>query len=111
MLCPDGRQVLSYNVFLLLFLEMSYNIYKTKSYLIFPLKKFFALLLVFESNRITSSKKFHLFYTKKTYFFFFFPIIFTKYSHQFIYSTRYFNKIFILHQFFIIFPNGHTFLI
>ena len=73
MLCPDGRQVLSYNVFLLLFLEMSYNIYKTKSYLIFPLKKNFAFLLVFEINRITSSKRFHLFYTKKTYFFYFTP--------------------------------------
>ena len=110
MLCPDGRQVLSYNVFLLLFLEMSYNIYKTKSYLIFPLKIFFALLLVFD--RITSFKRFHLFYTKKFFLFFlFYTITFTKYSHQFIYSIRYFNKIFILHQFFIIFANGHTFLI
>ena len=73
MLCPDGRQVLSYNVFLLLLLEMSYNIYKTKSYLIFSLKIFFALLLAFESNRITSFKRFHLFYTKKLIFFYFTP--------------------------------------
>ena len=70
MLCPDGRQVLSYNVFLLLFLEMSYNIYETKSYLIFPLKIFFALLLVFD--RITSFKRFHLFYTKFFFLFFYF---------------------------------------
>ena len=39
---------------------------------------------------------------EKTYFFLFYTSIFTKHSHQFIYSTHLFNKIFILLQFFII---------
>ena len=44
---------------------------------------------------------FCLFYTKNL-FFLFYPITFTKHPHQFIYFTRYFNKIFILLNFFII---------
>ena len=43
-------------------------------------------------------------YLKLT-FFLFYIIIFIKHSHQFIYFTRYFNKIFILLNFFIISHN------
>ena len=39
---------------------------------------------------------------KKKLFFLFYTLIFTKHSHQFIYSTHLFDKIFILLQFFII---------
>ena len=38
---------------------------------------------------------FCLFYKKKIYFFLFYTSIFIKHSHQFIYSTHLFNKIFI----------------
>ena len=42
-----------------------------------------------KSNRISLSKKFNLFYTKNLHFLFY-AIIFTKYSHQFIYYTHFF---------------------
>ena len=44
---------------------------------------------------------FHLFCIKKLLFLFY-TLIFTKHSHQFIYSTHLSNKIFIILQFFII---------
>ena len=44
---------------------------------------------------------FCIFY-KKNLLFLFYTLIFTKHSHQFIYSTHLFNKIFIFLQFFII---------
>ena len=47
---------------------------------------------------------YRLFYTKKTTFFLFYTLNFTKHSHQFIYSTHLFNKIFILFTFFYYFP-------
>ena len=43
-----------------------------------------------------------LFCTKKKLLFLFYTLIFTKHSHQFIYSTHLFNKIFIFLPFFII---------
>ena len=46
---------------------------------------------------------------KSTLLFLFYIITFTKYPYQFIYFTRLFNKIFIIHQFFNNFPNGYTF--
>ena len=61
-------------------------------------------LWLHKSNYISWWKRFRLFYTKNLLFLFY-TIIFTKHSHQFIYFTRYFNKIFILHQFFIISHN------
>ena len=50
---------------------------------------------------MSSFKFFCLFYTKNLIFLFY-TITFIKHPHQFIYFTRYFNKIFILLNFFII---------
>ena len=77
---------------------------------LFPSQRIYVCFWVHKSNHISSWKRFHLFYTKNLHFLFY-TITFTKHPHQFIYFTRLFNKIFILHQFFIIFPNSHTFLI
>ena len=54
------------------------------------------------SNHI-SSFKFSVYFTRKNLLFLFYTSTFTKHSHQFIYSTHLFNKIFILLHFFIIF--------
>ena len=55
------------------------------------------------------SLKVFFYFTLKNVFFFILHIYFTKYSHQSIYSTHLFNKIFILLQFFYYFPT-HYFL-
>ena len=49
-----------------------------------------------------SSCKFSVYFTRKNLLFLFYTITFTKHSHQFFYFTRYFNKIFTIHNFFII---------
>ena len=48
------------------------------------------------------SSKFFVYFKRKNLFLLFYMFTFTKYSHQFIYSTHLFNKIFILFIFFII---------
>ena len=68
------------------------------------------IILQEKVNRISSFKRFCLFYPKKTTF----SILhhhFYKTPTSVYYFTRYFNKIFILHQFFIIFPMVILFLI
>ena len=50
--------------------------------------------------------KFSVYFTRKNLLFLFYTITFIKYPHQFIYFTRYFNKIFILLHFFIISLNS-----
>ena len=68
------------------------------------------IILQEKANRISSFKRFCLFYKKKTTF----SILhhhFYKIPISIYYFTRYFNKIFILHQFFIIFPMVILFLI
>ena len=49
-----------------------------------------------------SGCKFSFYFVQKTYFFLFYIFDFTKHPHQFIYTTRLFNKIFIFLQIFII---------
>ena len=62
------------------------------------------LSYMFPSLRATTSvhANFLSILQEKTYFFLFYTFTFTKHSHQFIYSTHLFNKIFILFTFFII---------
>ena len=55
----------------------------------------------YKSNHINSCK-FSIYFARKNLFFLFYTSTFTKTSHQFIYSTHLFNKIFILFAFFII---------
>ena len=54
-----------------------------------------------------SSSKFYVYFTRKNLLFLFYTITFIKHPHQFIYFIRYFNKIFILLNFFIISHNYH----
>ena len=54
-----------------------------------------------QSNHISLSKRFRLFYTKNLLFLFY-TITFTKHSHQFIYYTYFFIKINFFLTFFII---------
>ena len=54
-----------------------------------------------------SSSKFYVYFIRKNLLFLFYTITFIKHPHQFIYFIRYFNKIFILLNFFIISHNYH----
>ena len=54
-----------------------------------------------------SSSKFSVYFIRKNLLFLFYTITFIKHPHQFIYFIRYFNKIFILLNFFIISHNYH----
>ena len=54
-----------------------------------------------------SSSKFYVYFTRKNLLFLFYTITFIKHPHQFIYFIRYFDKIFILLNFFIISHNYH----
>ena len=56
------------------------------------------------SNYI-SSCKFSVYFARKNLLFLFYTSTFTKHSHQFIYSTHLFNKIFNLFTFFLLFPS------
>ena len=53
------------------------------------------------------SSKFSVYFTRKNLFFLFYTITCINHLHQFIYFTRYFNKIFILLNFFIISHHYH----
>ena len=61
---------------------------------------FLALMTKF-AIRATASAclKDSVYFTQKNLLFLFYTITFTKHPHQFIYFTRHFNKIFIIHQF------------
>ena len=50
-----------------------------------------------------SSSKFSVYFTRKNLLFLFYTITFVKHPHQFIYFTRFFNKIFILLNFYYYF--------
>ena len=50
-----------------------------------------------------SSSKFSIYFTRKNLLFLFYTITFVKHPHQFIYFTRFFNKIFILLNFYYYF--------
>ena len=83
--------------------RVSYFVYDSKNYSFFGIFLWiWNSFLSLKKHLISTSKRFHLFY-KKNLLFLFYTITFTKHLHQLVYFTRYFNKIFILHQFFLLF--------
>ena len=83
------------------------NIYKETSLCVMYLLFTFGLCnLRYQYKSIhISSCKFFVYFARKNLFFLFYTSTFTKYSHQFIYSTHLFNKIFTFFLHFLLFPS------